>query len=150
MDIPLALEYLTGTSRILPTDDWGSSAHTGDSYAAFAAGWRGVSAVPTQAEMDAAWTAIEAAGGVAGIEDGKGRTDAKALYDSMRVLRALVLVLLGENNVLRQRDRDRATDVAGSGSLAALKTAWAARAPLADRTAAQARTAIRSAIDADA
>ena len=74
----------------------------------------------------------------------------RRLSVALSVLRALVLVLLGENNVLRQRDRDRATDVAGSGSLAALKTAWAARAPLADRTAAQARTAIRSAIDADA
>lgn len=80
------------------------------------------------------------------------RAKAKALLDATDdriadALRALVLVLVDEINLLRQRDRDRSVDVAGAATLAALKTAWAARPPLADRTGAQARAAIKSHLD---
>jgi len=60
MDLPLALEQLTRTGRILPTDDWGPCANTGESYADFAKGWRGKSPVPTAAELQAAFAAIPA------------------------------------------------------------------------------------------
>lgn len=57
-------------------------------------------------------------------------------------LRAVILTALDEINTLRQRDRDRSADVAAATSLADLKTRWAARAALADRTAAQAKQAV--------
>lgn len=63
-------------------------------------------------------------------------------------MRAIVLALLKEVNILRQRDRDRTTDIAASTSLANLQTRWAARPPLADRTAAQAKQAVRDSIAA--
>lgn len=59
-----------------------------------------------------------------------------------RVLRGILLAAIDEINLLRQRDRDRAADVAAATSLADLKTRWAARAALTDRTAAQAKTAV--------
>lgn len=62
-------------------------------------------------------------------------------------LRAVLLTVLDEINVLRQRDRDRSTDVAASTSLADLKTRWAARSTLNDRTAAQAKQAVLDKID---
>lgn len=61
-------------------------------------------------------------------------------------LRAIASVLVDELNLLRQRDRDRAIDVAASTSLADLKTRWAARSDLADRTLSQAKTALQNAI----
>lgn len=75
------------------------------------------------------------------------RAAAQSLLDAQKdhvadLLRAIVLVLLDELNTLRQRDRDRAADVAAATSLADLKTRWAARPSLADRTAAQARAAV--------
>jgi len=79
------------------------------------------------------------------------REGAKNIYDNAvyfgKVLRAIVLLVLDEINDLRTRDRDRAADVAAATSLADLKTRWAARSSLTDRTAAQARTAIRNKID---
>lgn len=61
MDLPLCLEQLTKTGRLLPSDDWGPHANTGDAYADFAKGWRGKSLVPTQAELAAAWAIVAAA-----------------------------------------------------------------------------------------
>lgn len=85
-----------------------------------------------QAEADAATTA--------------DRTAAKADIER-RLFVALVKVLIDEINILRTRDRDRAADVATALSLADLKTLWALRAELTDRTGAQARNAIKNEID---
>lgn len=60
----------------------------------------------------------------------------------VQALRGVALAAMDEVNVLRQRDRDRAADVAAATSLADLKTRWAARAALADRTPAQVRAAV--------
>ena len=62
--------------------------------------------------------------------------------------RALALMLLDEFNDLRKRDRDRTADVAAATNLANLKTLWAARADLSDRTIAQVKTAYQNKIDA--
>lgn len=79
------------------------------------------------------------------------RQRAESLYDSTaplgKILRAVILLVLDEINDLRTRDRDRATDVAAATSLADLKTRWAARSSLTDRTASQVRTAIRNKIE---
>lgn len=72
-------------------------------------------------------------------------TDTSAKY---KALRGAAAVLVDEINLLRQRDRDRADDVAASTSLADLKTRWAARAALNDRTLAQAKNAIEGKITA--
>lgn len=64
------------------------------------------------------------------------------------VVRAVVLVLIDEINILRLRDRDRSTDVAAATSLADLKTRWAARSQLNDRTGLQAKSAINIKLDA--
>jgi hypothetical protein len=99
----------------------------------------------TQGERDAADAAIAAAlllsqrAGAKDIFDGSG-SDAK-------ILKAVVLLLIDELNALRERDRDRSTDVAAATNLADLKARWAARSALADRTGAQARTAIRAKLD---
>jgi hypothetical protein len=58
MDLPLALEQLTKSGRILPSDDWGPRATTGTPYPDFASGWRGVSPVPTEQELIDAFAAI--------------------------------------------------------------------------------------------
>lgn len=93
--------------------------------------------------------AVDAA--IAAASLAERRLGAKNLFDAIdlwgRVLRAIVVLIIDELNILRTRDRDRAVDVAASTSLADLKTRWAARSTLADRTTAQARTAIRNAID---
>jgi hypothetical protein len=65
-----------------------------------------------------------------------------------KALRGAAAVLVDEINLLRQRDRDRAVDVAAATSLADLKSRWAARADLTDRTLAQAKTAIENKISA--
>ena len=79
------------------------------------------------------------------------RAGAKNLFDAVdilgRVLRAVIVLVIDEINILRTRDRDRSVDVAAATSLADLKTRWAARSSLSGRTTAQARTAIRNAID---
>lgn len=62
--------------------------------------------------------------------------------------RALALILLDEFNTLRQRDRDRSVDVAAATSLADLKTRWAARSTLDDRTIQQLKNAYENKIDA--
>lgn len=66
---------------------------------------------------------------------------------SQKVLRALLLVLIDELNILRQRDRDRSADVAAAASLADLKTRWAARSALADRDITQVKPAIQNKIN---
>src|SRR5688572_6634246 len=65
-----------------------------------------------------------------------------------KLVRGILLVALDEINLLRQRDRDRSVDVAAATSLADLKTRWAARASLADRTGAQLKNAVENKIDA--
>lgn len=80
------------------------------------------------------------------------RAGAKEIFDgdspNSKILKAIVLLLIDELNVLRERDRDRAVDVAAATNLANLKTRWAAQSSLADRTAAQAKTAIEAKINA--
>lgn len=64
--------------------------------------------------------------------------------------RAVLLTVLDELNILRGRDRDRSADVAAATSLADLKTRWAARLDLLDRTPAQAKNAVQSKINSGA
>lgn len=64
-----------------------------------------------------------------------------------KIIRAALFGLLDEINLLRQRDNDRAVDVAASTTLADLKVRWAARASLPDRTVAQAKTFIQDKIN---
>lgn len=59
-----------------------------------------------------------------------------------KLLRASLLVMADENNILRQRDVGRAADVAAATNFADLKTRWAARPALTQRTKAQAMAAI--------
>ncbi len=59
-----------------------------------------------------------------------------------KVNRAILLVVLDEFNLLRERVNDIAADVAAATSLADLKTRWAARSAMADRTPAQLKTAV--------
>lgn len=79
------------------------------------------------------------------------RTAAKSEFDGFAdnplFLRALADILKDEINILRKRDRDRSTDVAAATSLADLKTRWAARASLDDRTLSQLKTAIQDRVD---
>lgn len=74
-------------------------------------------------------------------EDAEGRA---------KFIRAVLLTILDEINLLRQRDRDRSADVAAATSLADLKTRWAARSALSDRTPAQARTSVTNKINSGA
>jgi hypothetical protein len=65
------------------------------------------------------------------------------------IARALVLTLLDEVNLLRQRLADQDAAVAAATSLADLKTRWAAVAsadPVPQRTAAQAKSAVANKI----
>lgn len=61
--------------------------------------------------------------------------------------RAVELVTRDEINILRQRDLDRASDVEEATSLTDLKTRWAARAPLEQRSVSQIKTAIQNKIN---
>ncbi len=65
-----------------------------------------------------------------------------------KALRALIITAMDEINLLRQRDVDRSIDVAAATSLADLKTRWAARSALSDRTIAQLKTAVQNKINA--
>jgi hypothetical protein len=65
---------------------------------------------------------------------------------SAKLVRAILLTALDEINVLRQRDVDNHADVANATTLADLKTRWAARAALGDRTATQLKTAVQNKI----
>jgi len=62
-------------------------------------------------------------------------------------LRGLLLVLLDEFNILRQRERDRAADVAAALTLADLKVRWAARSLLNDRDITQVKPAVQNKIN---
>lgn len=79
------------------------------------------------------------------------RANAKAQLDGFSdnplFLRALADILKDEINILRKRDRDRASDVAAATSLANLQTRWAARSSLDDRTLSQLKTAIQNRVD---
>ena len=107
--------------------------------------------LPTEAEIDA--FALGNPNAFETFVTQQDRTQASvALNDnrapSWKVLRAVAAVLVDEINALRQRDRDRSADVAAATNLADLKTRWAARSTLADRTMAQAKTAIQTTIAA--
>lgn len=65
-----------------------------------------------------------------------------------KFIRAVILLTLDEINLLRQRETDHAADVAAATTLADLKTRWAARAAMPDRTIAQLKTAIENKINA--
>lgn len=65
-----------------------------------------------------------------------------------KFIRGVFLVALDEINLLRQRDIDRSADVAASTSLADLKTRWAARSDLNERTIQQFKNAVQNKIDA--
>lgn len=67
-----------------------------------------------------------------------------------KVNRAVLLIVLDEINLLRERFNDIATDVAAAVSLADLKTRWAARSSLSDRTAAQLKTAAAAKLNSGA
>lgn len=64
----------------------------------------------------------------------------QAISDIGFLQRIFADIVKDEINVLRQRDRDRSTDVAAASTLANLKTLWAARSTLNDRTLAQLKT----------
>lgn len=109
---------------------------------------------PTLQQVQDAQTACLATLTPAGILAGQ-RTQADSLFLSdaaanSKVLRSILLVVLDEINLLRQRDLDRSADVAAATSLADLKTRWAAEPSLTDRTVQQGRTAIQNKIDAGA
>lgn len=101
--------------------------------------------VMTQAEKDAVDAAIAAAI-LAAQRDG-----AKTVFDSAaqegKILKAVILLLIDELNDLRGWLVDFKVEVAAATSLADLKTRVAGLPNMADRTSAQARTAIRSKID---
>lgn len=101
----------------------------------------------TQPEKDA----VDAAAAAAIIAAAKSAAKATQtqLDAQARVLRAVVKETVDELNFLRERDRDRSVDVAAATSLADLKTRWAARSALADRTYAQAKTAIDNLVDGE-
>lgn len=79
------------------------------------------------------------------------RSDAKALLSALDALgileRAFGDAVKDEINLLRERDRDRSVDVAAATNLADLKTRWAARAALNDRTWAQLKTVLENKMD---
>ncbi len=91
----------------------------------------------TQAEKDAITAANNAATVVANKED------AKANYDASAIDRAIVLVLLNEINVLRSQ-----VQMARTNTTAFQSATNRSAVNLNDRTAAQARTAIRNEVDA--
>lgn len=97
----------------------------------------------TQGERDAVDAAITAAALAA------AKLAAKRIIDGLPgyQLRGLCKLLIDEINALRERDRDRSVDVAAATSLADLKTRWAARSTLNDRTLAQAKTAYKALMD---
>lgn len=97
----------------------------------------------TQAERDAVDAAIAAASLSAAKLSAKSIIDGLSGYQ----LRGLAKIMIDEINALRQRDVDRSADVAAATSLADLKTRWAARSALNDRTLAQAKTAYKALMD---
>ena len=96
-------------------------------------------------------TAVDVAEAAAIIAGAKAA--AKAFQDALdaqgRLMRTIVKLVVDEINTLRKRDRDRSVDVAAATSLADLKTRWAAESSLADRTYAQAKTAIEVLVDGE-
>lgn len=98
IDLPLALEQLTRDGRLQPGEDWGPSANTGSSYADFAAGWRGTSAVPTEQELADAWALV--------VVPTPEERQIDALQD---ILKALVRIVdrLARNESIPQTVRDK-------------------------------------------
>jgi hypothetical protein len=147
MDIPQVLEV------IRPGEDWGSCAQTDSTYAAFAAMWRGVSPVPTEAEMLIVWNSLEtnrASVLAAALKAKAVAAFSSATEDSAQRDRAIVLTLVDEINLLRQWITSFKAAVAASSSLANLQTRVAALASVPDRTPVQAKTAITNKIDSGA
>lgn len=61
--------------------------------------------------------------------------------------KAKLEIIKQEINFLRERDRDRAQDVADAMSFSDLKTRWSARSSLSDRTLAQFKQKVNTEID---
>lgn len=89
--------------------------------------------------------------GVAAKTVTRTQADAKSLAvdpdADYRLLRALMLLMMDELNILRTRVRAMDAAVAGAATLAALKTAWAALNPMPDRTASQIKPALLARVD---
>lgn len=77
--------------------------------------------------------------------------DADPLLDAeSRRLRAILILIMEENNILRTRLRAQDAVVAGASNLANLKSAWATMAtanPVPDRNASQIKPAVRNKLD---
>lgn len=106
-------------------------------------------AVPTQVELDSVSAQVDQAVLV------DQRTSAKndlgiGKSSVIMVARAVAFLLKDEINILRQRDVDRAADVAAATSLADLKVRWAARSALDPRTVQQAKNAVANQLDSGA
>jgi hypothetical protein len=151
-DLPIALEALTKSGRILPTDDWGPCAQTGTPYADFAAKWRGVSAVPTEAELQAAYDAAIPTNAAAKVtvERATAKTRLQTAAEAgARADRAIVVLTVDEINRICDRLQAQDAAIASATSLANLKALWAALPAIPDRTLQQARTALHAAIDGE-
>ncbi len=106
---------------------------------------------PTQAQIDAVTQAqVDAAKAV------KRRATAAELFvrddGDGQILRAVVLTLVDEINLLRQRLAAQDAVVAAATSLADLKSRWATMAsasPVPDRTPVQAKNAIAAKLNSD-
>lgn len=121
---------------------------TGESYADLT--WLdGVQAKPTLAEIVAVDLSPAAEAARANLQ---ARTDAVSLLADAKsipkALRSIILLLVNELNILRQRDRDRSIDIAAATTLADLKIRSAARPSLDDRTRAQAINALQNSLNA--
>ena len=83
----------------------------------------------------------------------KLRTAAKQFHDDQQAqnlaLRAVVKLMVDENNLLRQWMADFKAAVAAAGSLAALKTGVAGLPNVPQRTYQQAKTAINTLVDGE-
>lgn len=93
---------------------------------------------------DSAFTAV-----VVPVNQVQFRNDAISLLlndpsANPKTMRAILLVIRDEINLLRQRDRDRSVDVAAATTLADLKARWALRPSLDDRTSAQGKAAVQA------
>ena len=97
-------------------------------------------AAVTQAQVDTYYDALRVAAGTALINTDHGGTG--------KVLRAVAKLVVDEINILREWEVSLQAAVAAATSLADLKTRVAALPTLADRTLAQAKTAIVAALAA--
>lgn len=139
MDIPQVLAVLR------PGEDWGPCAQSDSTYARLAATWRSpASTCPTEAEMLATWAIIEANRPTATRDAQRARAVALASDPAgeRKLLRALLLLAMDENNALRSWIASFKAAVAGAATFAAFKTAVAALPATPQRTASQIKPAL--------